>query len=69
MSKVMAKKIPTGYIAECQCGLIVGALDYTRTERKEAGQIIGKWLHEGCKIIPQFNSSWQITINTCKCES
>lgn len=63
------KKSPTGFIAKCQCGLIIGALDYLRTDRKEAGKIIGKWVHDGCKIIPKFDSSWQSTCNHCACEA
>lgn len=63
------KKKPTGFIAECQCGLIIGALDYERTDRKEAGQIMGKWLHDGCKVIPKFDSAWQATCNACRCDA
>lgn len=63
------KKKPTGFIAECQCGLIIGALDYERTDRKEAGHIMGKWLHDGCKVIPKFDSAWQATCNACQCDT
>lgn len=62
------KKKPTGFIAECQCGMIVGALDYYRTDRKDTGRIIGQWLADGCKVIPMFNSSWQTTCNACRCD-
>lgn len=63
------KKKPTGFVAECQCGLIIGALDYTRTNRNDAGKIIGKWIHDGCKIIPKFDASWQVTCNVCACDN
>lgn len=60
-------KQPTGYIAECQCGRVVGVLDYQRTGRKESGQIIGQWLHNGCTVRPMFGGSWSATIESCKC--
>lgn len=62
------KKTPTGFIAECQCGLIIGAIDYKRTDKKDSGRILGRWLHDGCKIIPKFDSSWQVTCNACRCD-
>lgn len=62
------KKKPTGFKAQCQCGVIIGALDYTRTDRKESGKIMGQWLHDGCMIIPQFDSGWQTTVNFCQCD-
>lgn len=61
------KKKPTGFIAECQCGEIVGALDYERTDRHEAGSILGKWLHDGCTVKPMFDSSWSVHVEPCKC--
>lgn len=64
---MIKKRKPTGFVAECQCGLIVGALDYNRINRQEAGRIIGKWLDSGCKVIPQFDASWQVTCNECRC--
>ena len=61
------KKKPTGFIAICQCGEIIGAMDYTRTDRIEAGKILGKWLHDGCKIEPRFSGSWSEKITVCLC--
>ncbi len=63
------KKEPTGFIAVCQCGETIGALDYERTCKKEAGQIIGKWLAAGCKVLPKFERSWSEKISACKCKN
>lgn len=61
------KRKPTGFIAICQCKEIIGALDYNRTDRKEAGKILGKWLADGCTIIPKFSHNWHATISICRC--
>lgn len=60
------KKKPSGFVAKCQCGVYIGALDYHRTDREEAGKIIGKWLHDGCTVEPRFNS-WNEHIEICQC--
>lgn len=62
------KKKPSGFIAVCQCGQTVGAMDYERTERADAGKILGAWLADGCVIQPRFGGSWSETLSTCKCE-
>jgi hypothetical protein len=62
------KKKPTGFVATCQCGAIVGAMDYERTDRKDAGQMLGKWLHDGCTVEPRFAGSWSATVEACRCE-
>ena len=62
------KQKPTGYVATCQCGAIVGAMDYERTDRREAGKIIGQWLHDGCIVAPRFSGTWSATIEACRCE-
>lgn len=51
----MAKKKPVGFVAICQCGNKIGAMDYTRTDRKEAGKLLGKWLADGCTVEPRFS--------------
>jgi len=58
---------PTGFIAVCQCGAIRGALDYDRTDRKEAGQIMGRWLHNAYTVKPMFGSSWSAKMDICRC--
>lgn len=64
----MAKKKPTGFVATCQCGAIVGAMDYERTDRREAGQTLAKWLHDGCTVDPRFSGTWSATLESCRCE-
>ena len=62
------KKKPTGFIAICQCGKVIGAMDYIRTDRVEAGNLLVKWLDDGCIIQPQFNDSWGVQVFKCCCE-
>lgn len=62
------KKKPTGFVARCQCGAIVGAMDYARTDRHEAGKLLGAWLHDGCTVEPQFAGTWSVTVEACRCE-
>lgn len=61
------KKKPVGFIATCQCNTVVGAMDFERTDKKEAGQIISKWLLGGCSIEPKFEHNWSVTVQSCKC--
>ena len=63
------KRKPRGFVAICQCGLTVGAMDYERTDRKEAGKILGAWISDGCRIIPQFDSSWSVEVKACICQA
>lgn len=63
------KKKPTGFVAICQCGVTVGAMDYEQTNRVDAGQILGRWLHYGCTVKPRFEHSWKASIEPCKCEA
>lgn len=58
---------PSGFIAKCQCGAITGAMDYNRTDRKDAGKILGEWLERGCTVEPRFGSEWTEHISSCKC--
>ncbi|EOD9553496.1 hypothetical protein ACJ7RV_002620 [Vibrio parahaemolyticus] len=58
---------PNGYIAICQCGKTVGAIDLNLTERKEAGKILGKWIADGCELKPRFAATWRADISPCKC--
>ena len=63
------KKKPTGYLAVCQCKVVIGAIDLNRTERREAGKILGEWVANGCTLKPKFDSSWQTTCSPCICEA
>lgn len=64
-----AKKKPTGYVAMCQCGVIVGAIDMNATDRKDAGRLLGEWVSDGCVLTPQFSGSWSAAISPCECET
>lgn len=69
MKKIkIIKKKPTGFIAICQCGETIGALDYINIDRKDAGRILGQWLADGCTVKPYFDNQWCIKITSCKCE-
>ncbi len=59
---------PKGFLAVCRCGENVGAMDFIRTDRKEAGKLLSDWLMHGCTIIPQFESNWTCKITSCKCK-
>ena len=63
------KRKPTGFVATCQCGVVVGALDYERTDRTEAGRIMGQWLHDGCTISPRFDGHWSAVVRPCICDA
>jgi len=62
------KRKPTGFVATCQCGVVVGAMDYARTDRKESGRILGDWLANGCTVAPRFDFTWSVTVEPCRCE-
>lgn len=65
----MAKRKPKGFVAICQCGVTVGAMDLTRTEKADAGRILGQWLEGGCTVEPRFNGTWSAQIQRCQCSS
>jgi hypothetical protein len=65
----MIKRKPTGFVATCQCGVIVGAMDYQRTESREAGIILGQWLADGCTVEPRFAGAWHVTVEVCRCKT
>lgn len=67
MNKVIAKKKPNGFVARCQCGVYVGALDARRTDRKDMGRLLGEWLADGCTVEPRFTDTWCETIKPCQC--
>lgn len=59
---------PSGIVARCQCGVIVGAADYDRTDRQELGRIAGQWLADGCTIEPKLSYSWECVVSPCRCK-
>lgn len=63
----MSRK-PNGFVAKCQCGVFIGAMDLNRTDRKDAGRILGEWLFKGCTVEPRFAGTWTAAIEPCKCK-
>ena len=63
----MGHSTPTGFVATCRCGVIVGALDYLRSHRRDSALTLGQWLHSGCTVEPRFTSSWQVSVEPCRC--
>lgn len=64
-----AKKKPSGFVATCQCGVVVGAMDFKRTDKRDAGKILSKWLDEGCTVEPRFAGTWEVTVKPCQCDT
>jgi hypothetical protein len=65
--KPAMKKKPTGFVAVCQCGVAVGALDLERSELSDVSRLLGKWLMDGCVVHPQFTHTWAARLEPCKC--
>ena len=61
------KKKPTGFVAKCQCGVFIGAMDKDRTDPRDAGKILGKWLEDGCTVEPRFEGTWSVHLSACQC--
>lgn len=62
------KRKPTGFVATCQCGKVTGAMDYQHTPRQEAGELLGRWLLNGCAVEPRFTGTWSVHVEPCVCE-
>lgn len=63
----MKKERPSGFVATCRCGVVIGAMDFDRTERKDAGRILGQWLFDGCTVAPYFAGTWSVHVLACRC--
>lgn len=63
----MSKKKPTGFVAVCQCGKTVGAIDVEATPQKDAASLLGRWLMNGCTVSPRFTGTWSAQIEPCEC--
>jgi len=63
------KKTPTGFVATCQCGNIVGAVDYTQADKTGTEKLLSKWLSDGCTIEPKFEGFWAALVVPCTCDS
>lgn len=66
--KRVIKKSPTGFVATCQCGIVFGAMDYRNVSGKDAGKILGQWLHDGCTVTPRFAGNWWVDVEPCQCD-
>jgi hypothetical protein len=66
-SQRTGKKRPTGFVAVCQCGKAVGAIDLERSDRADTSRLLGKWLMDGCVVYPQLTSTWAAHIEPCAC--
>jgi hypothetical protein len=61
---------PTGFVAKCQCGVYIGAVDIRRTRNEDVSKLLGKWLFtDGCTVEPRFDGTWMETISPCQCKS
>lgn len=58
---------PTGFVATCKCGAVIGAMDYERTDRADAAKILGRWLMNWCTVSPRFSGRWSTHIEPCQC--
>lgn len=58
---------PSGYIAICQCGITVGAIDLNLADRVESGKALGRWIADGSELKPRFGD-WQASVSQCVCE-
>lgn len=65
----MAEYKPTGFVAKCRCGAITGAMDFERTDRKDANKLLGEWLSKGCTVEPRFGGTWSAQMQSCRCGS
>lgn len=67
MTMTSEKERPTGFVATCRCGVVVGAMDYLLTDQKQAGSTVGKWLNDGCTVEPRFDLTWSVDVKSCRC--
>ncbi len=69
MGQPNPRRKPTGFVATCQCGHNVGALDLERSPREDTARLLGQWLMHGCTITPRFTGSWSAQIEQCACDA
>ena len=58
---------PEAWIAICQCGQTIGAVDRLRSPVYEVSATLSRWLHRGCTIEPRWGS-FRASIKPCTCE-
>ena len=59
--------VPDGWIAICQCGQTIGAVDRLRSLAPDVSDTLSRWLHRGCTIEPRWGS-FGASIKPCTCE-
>lgn len=65
----MEREKPKGFYATCRCGVVIGAMDFVRTERKDSGKLIADWLMWGCTVTPVFEGTWGVKVGNCTCNN
>lgn len=58
---------PDGWVAICQCGQTIGAVDRLRSATPEVSATLTEWLQRGCVIEPRWGS-FTANISPCTCE-
>jgi hypothetical protein len=58
---------PEAWVATCQCGQTIGAVDRLRSPASEVSAALTGWLHRGCTIEPRWGS-FSASISPCTCE-
>ncbi len=61
------RRAPTGYVATCQCGGVIGAIDIIRASKELVGKTMGSWVARGCTLTPRFESTWEHQLTGCTC--
>lgn len=64
--KARERKKPKGYVATCQHGIVVGAIDLARSDNKDAGRLLGSWVSKGCTLEPRFTGEWSVVVKPCE---
>jgi hypothetical protein len=63
------RESPSGFVARCRCGALTGALDYERTDRRDSGKILSRWLTDGRTVEPRFGGTWSANLEPCRCSA
>lgn len=59
---------PAGYVAHCQCGEVVGVVDFSKTDSAAAALLFKQWLDDGCALYPVFSARFSIVVGKCGCD-
>lgn len=61
-------RTPTGFVAKCQCGATVAALDALRTPHSAKVTYLLSWLADGWTVEPRFSGTWSAQVEPCRCD-